>query len=75
MDYLNNKFNTIEEQEEQNYTEEQLLKFGYYLLSPERQTFIKNHTKGNHKTKMNALQQVYEIDVNNFKRLISVETK
>lgn len=51
------------------YTEQQLVQFGYYLLSDQRTKLIKDNTKGNHKLKMERLKQVYDADLANFKHL------
>jgi hypothetical protein len=52
------------------YTEDQIVIFGQYLLSDERTKWIKDITKGNHKTKVAALKQVYEQDFVNFNHIL-----
>lgn len=54
---------------EEMFTTQQLVQFGYYLLSDQRTKLIKDHTKGNHKIKMERLKQVYHADIENFKHL------
>lgn len=56
--------------ETKTYTELEMIQFGYYLLSDERTKFVKDNTKGNHKNKVTALKQVYDLDLNHFNFLL-----
>lgn len=58
--------------EETLYTKEQLIQFGYYILSQERTNLVKNNSKGNHKLKVERLKQVYDADITNFEYLFKV---
>jgi len=72
MNYLTlNQLIKMEEKqvESKTYTEEQLVQFGYYLLSEQRTRMIKDNTKGNHKLKIERLKQVYDADIANFEHL------
>ncbi len=56
-------------EEERTYTKEELVNFGYYILSEQRTLLIKNNSRGNHKDKVRAIRQVYDADIANFEFL------
>lgn len=62
-------------EETRTYSEQELVQFGYFLLSDQRTKVIKDNTKGNHKLKMERLKQVYDADIQNFHHLLELAKK